>query len=380
LFPKVLLARLRKAAQKDRPAKVSPDTRKITAPDGRRMLEQRYVMEQIIGRKLLPFCDARAIEGAGARIDGGRTLMGAVTKIEWRDASVNLWIGCTPRLGVHWGHGQPRKRTLRWEETLGRLNRKAQRAGKLIKVFINSMSDVFDNDVPQEWRDELWRAVPQYKWLIFILVTKRIGNAEAMLPSDWVRDGLPRNIWLLITTVNQAELDRDAPKLLRIKSWVHGLSVEPMLGAIDASRWLGPWCDHGSRPHLDGSGVTCMRCGGFGGCSGVSWVIVGGESGHGARPFDIAWARSIVAQCRSAGVPVFVKQLGERVTCNGMSGPDEHWPIGGQPLREEMNPHGQPHGSFRKYLIDKKSGDWNEWPADLRVREFPTTHSQRRQP
>ena len=87
---------------------------------------------------------------------------------------------------------------------------------------------------------------------------------------------------------------------------------------------------------------------GSGSC--LDWVIVGGESGPGARPFDIAWARSIVRQCKDARVPVFVKQLGSNPA----------------PLRVEA-------GSVleRLWLHDRKGGDMAEWPEDLRVREFP---------
>jgi hypothetical protein len=82
----------------------------------------------------------------------------------------------------------------------------------------------------------------------------------------------------------------------------------------------------------------------------ASWVIVGGESGAGARPFDLAWARAIVAQCKAAGVPVFVKQLGAK------------------PIRLARDGDG-----FHEVpaLRNKKGGDPAEWPEDLRVREFP---------
>ena len=77
--------------------------------------------------------------------------------------------------------------------------------------------------------------------------------------------------------------------------------------------------------------------------SWIDWVIVGGESGPGARECDVAWIRSVVEQCQAAGVPVFVKQLGKIAT------------FGGKPYRTEHT----------------KGGDPSEWPADLRVREIP---------
>jgi len=90
---------------------------------------------------------------------------------------------------------------------------------------------------------------------------------------------------------------------------------------------------------------------------GIHWVIVGGESGPGARPCRVEWIRDIVRQCRDAGVPVFVKQLGAAAT-GGVAG---DWTPQGVQLALR--------GGIR--LGDRKGGDWYEWPADLRVREYP---------
>jgi protein gp37 len=90
------------------------------------------------------------------------------------------------------------------------------------------------------------------------------------------------------------------------------------------------------------------------GLRGISWVIVGGESGPHARPFDLAWARDIIDQCRAASVPVFVKQIGSR--------PCGKWGIASEHLRPD-----DPWWTGKS----RKGGDPSEWPADLRVREFP---------
>jgi protein gp37 len=188
------------------------------------------------------------------------------------------------------------------------------------------------------------------------LLTKRIGHALTMI-SDSLDDVMrsPRgwpwpNVWIGATVVNQKEADRDVPKLLDVPAAVRFLSIEPMIEAIDLTRFLKPWCDEGSRPGPHpGSGVTCSRCGGTShtGCPGVQWVIVGGESdqpGHRARPFVHRWGKDVVAQCRAAGVPVFVKQMGSNaVNMEGLRHPYE----------------------------DRAGADPSEWPADLRVREFP---------
>ncbi len=91
----------------------------------------------------------------------------------------------------------------------------------------------------------------------------------------------------------------------------------------------------------------------------IDWIIVGGESGQGAREHDIAWSREIIAQCKEAGVYVFEKQIGsapysaiDRISYKGRKAP-------------------HPHNGFWRYLNDRKGGDWSEWPEDLRVREFP---------
>jgi len=174
------------------------------------------------------------------------------------------------------------------------------------------MADVFDNDVDQAVRDRLWsliRFTPNLDW---VLLTKRIGNAPEMLPEDW-GPGYS-NVWLLVS-VGQAELERDVPKLLAIRATVHGLSIEPQLAPVRLGRFA---------PRLQ-------------------WVINGGESGGGARPYHLEWTRSLIAECRAAGTAIFIQKLGCR--------PFE----GGQSLR----------------FGDYAGGDMNEWPADLRIRQFP---------
>lgn len=112
--------------------------------------------------------------------------------------------------------------------------------------------------------------------------------------------------------VNQEEADRDIPKLLAAPARVRFLSIEPMLGSVDLSRWLDR-CDHGSRPGPGGvGGVSCAECGGSGnGCTRLHWVICGGESGPNARPMHPEWAASLRNQCKDAGVQFLFKQWGE---------------------------------------------------------------------
>lgn len=194
----------------------------------------------------------------------------------------------------------------------------------------------------------------------------------------WLAGEPPANVWLGASVVNQEEADRDIPKLLAAPARVRFLSIEPMLGSVDLSRWLDR-CDHGSRPGPGGvGGVSCAECGGSGnGCTRLHWVICGGESGLQARPFDVQWARSIVSQCRDSGVKVFIKQLGaqprgwcaSRVHCSP--------PEDAEDLRDhycdnyEASEQRDPCPGRCMMFADRSGGDLAEWPEDLRVQEFP---------
>ena len=268
--------------------------------------------------------------------------MAADSKIEWTDHTFNPWIGCTKvskaatggggcdncyaevstparvlrsQGAETWGTGAPRIRTsaanwkmpLRWDAQHDAF---FAQHGRRQRVFCASLADVFDNSVSEDWRADLFDlivATPNLDWL---LLTKRIGNVLGMVPYDWTcpRRGWPAQVWVGATIVNQAEADRDIPKLLQVPAARRFLSMEPLLGPVDLALCN---CDHGSRPGPSGvGGVSCMRCGGAGGRM-VDWVIVGGESGCGARPMHPEWARRLRDQCAAAGVPFLFKQWGE---------------------------------------------------------------------
>jgi len=299
--------------------------------------------------------------------------MAETTGIAWCDSTFNPWIGCTKvgpgcdhcyaeaqdsrkRWGgtTHWGAGVPRHRTsesywkqpLRWNEKQEDFRRQGD--APPWNVFCASLADVFDNDVPQAWRDDLWELICDTPHLEWLLVTKRIGNVEKMGGAMLLKTA--PNTRLLITVCNQDEADRDIPKLLALPC-KNGISYEPALGPVDWSRWLYQQCDHGSVTGPGGvGGVMCPRCGGTQlaeGCPGLEWIIVGGESGRMARPFYVGWARNTVAQCKAAAVPVFVKQLGSNT-------------------KETL------HGHWKDVALKDRAGaDPAEWPEDLRVREFP---------
>jgi protein gp37 len=258
--------------------------------------------------------------------------MAETTGIEWCDSTFNPWIGCTKvgpgcdncyaeaqdkRFGgAHWGVGAERKRTTpAYWRNLRKWNAKAadfwvEHRHKR-RVFIASQADVFDNAVSDEWRADLWAEIGACPELEIIIVTKRVGNVWKMTPPA----GCRRNVILLATVCNQAEADRDIPKLLDLKEKMVvsrvGLSIEPMLGPVDLCRVarsgnysidaLGGWENDGGINW----GSRQERC------ARLDWVICGGESGPNARPMHPDWARSLRDQCAAAGVPYFFKQWGE---------------------------------------------------------------------
>jgi protein gp37 len=283
--------------------------------------------------------------------------MAEKSAIAWTRSTFNPWIGCTKvgpgcdhcyaealdkrmRYGkaVHWGAGVPRYRTspATWAEPL-KWEKKAAAGDKPWRVFCASLADVFDNEVPQQWRYHLWDMIHHTPNLSWLLVTKRVGNVGAMIPADWcVR--FPENVRLLITVCNQEEADRDIPKLLALPC-KNGISYEPALGPIDFTAI--PRLNH-EHPH-----PPCYDM------ADIEWIIVGGESTQGAgkaRPFDREWAYSTIRQCRAAGVPCFVKQLGSNVLArNDAHGCDLYAPR----------------------FLDRAGADPAEWAEDLRVQEFP---------
>ena len=152
----------------------------------------------------------------------------------------------------------------------------------------------------------------------------------------WLVGKPPANVWIGVSVENQEQADKRIPELLKIPAKVRFLSCEPLLGEIDLDVAFDVCRDpqHGQM----GDNHACPKTG-----EKVDWVIVGGESGKGARQCNIEWIRSIVEECKTAKVRVFVKQ-------------------GGSNLFE---------GTVRVTTKDKKGGDLLELPEDLRIREFP---------
>ncbi|HIH2617933.1 TPA: phage Gp37/Gp68 family protein [Burkholderia cenocepacia] len=247
------------------------------------------------------------------------------SKIEWTDHTFNPFIGCTKvspgcdhcyaehlmdtRLHkVVWGAHGERVRTsaVTWREPIRWNERHAEffaAHGRRQRVFCASLADVFDNAVHPMWRADLFELIKRTPNLDWLLLTKRIGNAQEMIQAsveclmDADRDWPWPNVWLGATIVNQAEADRDIPKLLAVPARVRFLSMEPLLGPVDLTSI--PW---------GGLRVSALQ-GWSSPEHGLHWVIVGGESGPGARPMHPDWARSLRDQCAAACVPFFMKQM-----------------------------------------------------------------------
>lgn len=284
--------------------------------------------------------------------------MGFETGIGWTDMTHNEWIGCEKvsracdfcyaevrdqrfHAGAHWGPGAPRHRTSENNRNnLLRWNRRVGATGKRW-VFVSSLSDVFDNAVPPEWRADLFDRIRRCTDLRFQFVTKRIPNVRRMVPPDW--ETAFGHCGVIISVCDQEEAERDVPRLLRTPAPWRGISYEPALGPVDfrALRVRGP----DGRPAVldaltglvrDAAGAVVERL------PHLDWLIVGGESGAEARAFDPAWAASVVEQGEAAGVPVFVKQMGTR-------------PVG-------------------LALAHPKGENPSEWPEALRVRRMPAVY------
>lgn len=241
------------------------------------------------------------------------------SKIEWCDSTFNPFIGCAKvspgcdncyaeKLMDHrmhkvkWGAGQARVRTspANWKKPLQWNAAHAEffeKHGRRQRVFCASLADVFDNEVPTEWRMDLFSLIAQTPNLDWLILTKRIGNVRKMCSGDGLMfDMLARRVWLGISVVNQEEADRDIPKLLQVPAVKRFLSMEPLLGPVSFE---------GMFANSD------VPCDGTNALEELDWVIVGGESGPGARPMHPDWARSLRDQCVAAGVPFLFKQWGE---------------------------------------------------------------------
>lgn len=257
--------------------------------------------------------------------------------IEWTDFSWNVATGCTkvsPGCGMPLPGAEGQRHGTCYAETFAERWRgipgHAYEQGfdlrlwpnrldwpltvkKPRRIFVNSMSDLFHADIPSEYLDRVFDVMRRAHWHTFQVLTKRAERMDRMMNRRPYWGTLP-NVWLGVSVESPAYYSRirhlqNAPATLRF------LSCEPLLEPV---------------PDLP--------------LSGIGWVIVGGESGPGARGMDPMWALDIVEQCRRANVPAFVKQLGS---------------VWARAVRT----------TYRG--TDSKGGRWEFWHPDLRIREYP---------
>jgi protein gp37 len=203
------------------------------------------------------------------------------------------------------------------------------------RIFVENQSDLFGEWVDKELILQVWDLMQraQQSGHTFQVLTKRPDRMLELLGDCKIP---VYNIWLGISCEDQKTADERIPLLLRTPAAVRFVSYEPALDEVDLYQYLG-----GNRDPI--GEVYKSR--------GLNWVIVGAESGHNARPFQVFWAERIITQCRNAGVPCFVKQLGHR-------------PLTGMAKFEG-------HELGRLIIKDRKGGAIEQWPEHLRVREFP---------
>lgn len=338
------------------------------------------------------------------------------TKIQWAHHTHNEWTGCTKvSQGCKWcyaealglrsgrhpdGYVAGSERKLTSEDNRRQpfaWDRQAREAGERYRVFTNSLSDVFDDEVPDSWRYTLFARMvltPSLDWLV---LTKRAAKMKAFMTAPecadrinsaaadlWIaaherRKGqlpdattrglfdagplLPlRNVWLGVSVEDQKAAEERIPLLLDTPAAVRFLSCEPLLGPVSLDGVSVPAADFTSVWNV----LAGTRGNGGGWSTGnprIDWVIVGGESYQVktvARPCSVEWIRGIVRQCMRAHVACFVKQLGSQ--------PETHaGDVEAQDTARTI--HGNTVG--RLVFQDRKGGDPEEWPNDLRVRQFP---------
>lgn len=239
------------------------------------------------------------------------------------------------------------------------------------RVFVNSMSDLFHEKLSDRDIAAVFGVMAACPHLTFQVLTKRPENIQRMQPTCHGEFGAAfPNVWLGVSVEDQKTADERIPLLLDTPAAVRFVSYEPALGEVSFDRggWLRPSyssCQQGDRPEIAAIAKAVAAKGGW---VGLDWVIVGGESGPKARPFDVAWARSVVEQCRAAGVPCFVKQLGANTVVPAGRLRHHEWPHARFEATDPEHPSTEP---WRVRLRDRAGADPAEWPEDLRVREFP---------
>lgn len=260
--------------------------------------------------------------------------MSGNTKIEWADATWNPVRGCT-KISPGCKNCYAETFAERWRGVPGHpyeqgfdLRLVPEKLGEPLKwkkpkrIFVNSMSDLFQEGVPFDFIAQCFDVMIEAHWHIFQILTKRADRMlefvkwwiETENGRDWF-DGLPNNIWLGASCENQQYADERIPKLLQTPAAKRFVSYEPALGPVAFDKMIASRSQDGPAEIWDslrGKRHTTGEKGGYtySDIPKLDWVIVGGESGTGARPMQPEWARSVRDQCVAADVPFFFKQWG----------------------------------------------------------------------
>ena len=263
--------------------------------------------------------------------------MAEKTGIAWTDSTFNPWIGCTKvspgcdncyaealmdtRYGrVTWGAGEDRVRTgaANWSQPR-RWDRQAAASGSRPFVFCASLADVFDNEVDPIWRRDLFALIEATPNLVWLLLTKRIGNVLKMTDPARGNPLLPPNVAIGATMVTQEEYERDCLKLWEVKQRREPLftfgSFEPLLGRVILDHYA------------------------------PDWIIVGGESGKSARPMNLDWVRALQSHAGVLNRTFNFKQVGGRSADKGGHTLDGRTHFGRPAL---PNPHPEDAGTSGK--------------------------------
>lgn len=266
--------------------------------------------------------------------------MGTNTKVPWAHHSFNSWWGCTKTKysgcvncyaekyasskGYDiWGKGKKRRyfpkshfqQLLTWQKN-------AAIAGEYHRIFIGSLCDVFDDEVSNYWRNQLWQYFDVTPNLIKMLTTKRPQNIVGMYPAEWLSN--PRkDACFLFSVSDQESADEIIPLAAKIPALVRGISYEPAIGPINFA------------------GLIEIKHTQYTPDNNFHWIVIGGESA-GGRPFELDWAYDTELFCRHAGISFYMKQLGSHLAAE-----------------------------YGIADIDPKGEMLDHIPEDLRIREFP---------
>jgi protein gp37 len=348
--------------------------------------------------RVSPGCENCYAEGVAARFSGAGLAFEGFAKFSGK-RRLPQWTG---------------KVALRPEHILDPLRWRAPR-----KVFVSSMTDIFHESLSNEDIAAIFGVMAIAKRHTFQVLTKRAKRMRewfAWVDTHAIKGGMigpkrafglafaagllvklcghdvPKslmdssvldcpwplpNVWLGVSAEDQARADERIPELLRTPAAVRGVSYEPALELVNLARWLPT----SQRPGALERSMEALAL-----PPRLDWVIVGGESGPRSRPFDVAWARSVIEQCRAAGVACFVKQMGRTVLGEDKGFAVDAWYFGdGKYWRPGIigeHNHGRPTvargfsaDAIGFTLFDRSGGDMTEWPVDLRVRQFPVVRS-----